>query len=247
MTHRKPVVSRQAEWQRRRIAEGLCGNCGLRPILAGSKYRCAECLDKHRESSPRSGKGRPRIPRGIAAALLSLFTLAGLAKAQEDSPMATPNLVGSMLLTLVPIEANGQIWLEVRTSGGANRPSTTNGFNADSVILSHCHFRLTVDETRSLVEGIRTWDVQQHSDTVFRVPGHETGIGISFTGNAWSETLDPVVILNIQIWIQQERGHIHGGNYIVLSREQAGEIANVLEKWADNPEAGEAIFAASVQ
>lgn len=40
-------MSRQQEWQRRKLAAGLCFNCGQRNLI--DKYRCKPCADRQRE------------------------------------------------------------------------------------------------------------------------------------------------------------------------------------------------------
>jgi hypothetical protein len=181
---------------------------------------------------------------GILAALV---LTASTVLASDRSPDGVAlNFSGESAVTVQPIEANGQVWLEVRLVIGSNMPTEDNGFGAHAVVLAHNYFRLTVEESQALAEGLRTWLSVPHSDTVFRVPGYETGIGISFTGNAWSAELTKVVIVNIQVWLQQERGHLHGGNYAVVTLAQAQTLLAALDAWLEKPEAGDPIYTSSI-
>lgn len=62
--------SRQAEWQRARLREGLCSNCGREPLAYGRSDRYGEvCLEKMRKRAQvrakkkHGGRGKPSQPR----------------------------------------------------------------------------------------------------------------------------------------------------------------------------------------
>jgi hypothetical protein len=40
------MSSKQAEWQRRKVAAGLCSICGTRPLTPG-RVRCDDCLRRN--------------------------------------------------------------------------------------------------------------------------------------------------------------------------------------------------------
>lgn len=65
-------MSRQSEWQAKKLAMGLCVQCGTRSIHPDSKRKCYTCLVRIRSAfrkrngfKPRyvSGRGRPAITR----------------------------------------------------------------------------------------------------------------------------------------------------------------------------------------
>ncbi len=39
----------QKAWRHRKIAEGICGVCGSRPITEGSKAACAVCIERAKQ------------------------------------------------------------------------------------------------------------------------------------------------------------------------------------------------------
>jgi hypothetical protein len=193
-----------------------------------------------------------------ALTVLSLLTIAsGCAASPDDRLRAgTSDLheavseacayQGSMWLGLEPVEVDGVLWLEIRTSAGATRLNPGNSFQADAVILSHDYYRLTPNEAAELAGALASWVKAPHSDVVYHLFGAE-GIGITFGGSASVPELSPVVVVNIQVWIQQQRGHVHGGNYVALTAAQASEIALAIEAWGQNPTTQGLIYQTSVQ
>jgi hypothetical protein len=82
-------MSRQADWQRKKIAAGLCGNCGKQPLGAHGR-RCEACQDKHRL---RSGSkpwrlGGPGRPPKSAMAKLGVSGYVIVPKTQSQAPNA---------------------------------------------------------------------------------------------------------------------------------------------------------------
>lgn len=55
-------ISRQREWQIKKIAEGKCSSCGKPRTL--SKYVCNDCLKKRREYQRKKVGCRPYKPGG---------------------------------------------------------------------------------------------------------------------------------------------------------------------------------------
>ncbi len=181
------------------------------------------------------------IDRLSAGLVVALAASSAWPATKTDTPDL--NYSGQATILVDPLEADGQLWLEVRVSGIASHPNDNNGFGANAVVLAHTYFRLTVPEAEELAAGLEAWAAEPHSDTVFRVPGPQ--IGISFSGNAWNPTFAQVVIVNIQLWIQQERGHIHGGNYFALTHAQAVTLAEAINEWLKDPAPGEPIYQAN--
>jgi hypothetical protein len=161
-----------------------------------------------------------------ALSVLSLLTItSGCAIA------SAADYQGSMWLGVAPVQEGRGFWLELRTSAGATLLNPGNGFQADAVILSHDYYRLSREEAGAFAANLAAWATTPHSNSVY---SHGQGIRLSVIGNA-STPLAPVVVLNIQVWVYDGRGHAHGGNYLALTVEEAAALAQAIAAWVETP------------
>jgi hypothetical protein len=153
----------------------------------------------------------------------------------EPAPPAsltTPNLVGSYWLGAAGVELDGVPYVDLRMSAGATLQTTANGFSALATIVDHKYSRITLTQADSLADALHAWVASPHSLTLFSVSGD---MGVAFTGNAWSVSLTPVVVVQAAAWIDTSNGHEHGGTYVVLDPTQAAALADGLDAWVASP------------
>lgn len=219
--------------------------------------------------APRSASSRsdrPEAPGSLAGAarlvshaisILSLLTItAGCARAGDRpaaliGPRVQGNLIGSQDLLVRGLDYQGETWLAFIWSGGAYAPTSDNATSTRGTILSHPHYRTSVQEAADIAANIRAWLGQQHNTTVWS-SSTGGGIGLSLSGNdgvTWGPEYEPVVVASLMYWlVAGERGELHGQMYTPLPVSQVEALATAIETWVANPgPTAEPIYSLKVQ